>query len=50
MINLVLVGVCRRDYFAERMASNSSAEIEKFNGKNFEIWKLKMGDLLVDKE
>ena len=24
-------------------------EIEKFNGKNFELWKLKMEDLLVDK-
>lgn len=25
-------------------------EIEKFNGKNFDLWKLKMEDLLVDKE
>jgi hypothetical protein len=25
-------------------------EIEKFNGKKFELWKLKMEDLLVDKE
>jgi hypothetical protein len=25
-------------------------EIEKFNGQNFELWKLKMEDLLVDKE
>jgi hypothetical protein len=25
-------------------------EIEKFNGKNFELWKLKMKDLLVYKE
>jgi hypothetical protein len=32
------------------MASSSRIEIEKFNGKNFEIWKLKMEDLLVDKE
>jgi hypothetical protein len=27
------------------MASNSKMEIEKFNGKSFELWKLKMEDL-----
>jgi hypothetical protein len=32
------------------MASNSKMEIEKFNGKIFELWKLKMEDLLVDKD
>ena len=32
------------------MASNSKMEIEKFNGKRFELWKLKMEDLLVDKD
>jgi hypothetical protein len=32
------------------MASSYGIEIEKFNGKNFELWKLKMEDLLVDKE
>jgi hypothetical protein len=32
------------------MASYSRIKIEKFNGKNFELWKLKMEDLLVDKE
>jgi hypothetical protein len=32
------------------MASSSRIEIEKFNSKNFELWKLKMEDLLVDKE
>jgi hypothetical protein len=32
------------------MASSSTIKIEKFNGKNFELWKLKMEDLLVDKE
>ena len=32
------------------MASSSRIEIEKFNGKNFELWKLKMEDLIVDKE
>jgi hypothetical protein len=31
------------------MASNSKMEIEKFNGKMFELWKLKMEDLLVDR-
>jgi hypothetical protein len=25
-------------------------EIEKFNGKGFELWKLKMEDLLVDRD
>ncbi len=25
-------------------------EIEKFNGQNFELWKLMMEDLLVDKD
>eukprot|EP00253_Pinus_taeda_P006511 PITA_06511 len=32
------------------MASNGKVEIEKFNGQNFEVWKLKMEDLLVDKD
>ena len=32
------------------MVSSSRIEIEKFNGKNFELWKLNMEDLLVDKE
>jgi hypothetical protein len=32
------------------MASNSKIEIEKFNGKRFELWKLKMEDLLVDRD
>jgi hypothetical protein len=32
------------------MESSSRIEIEKFNGKNFELWKLKMEELLVDKE
>jgi hypothetical protein len=32
------------------MVSSSRIEIEKFNGKNSELWKLKMEDLLVDKE
>ena len=32
------------------MASSSRIKIEKFNGKKIELWKLKMEDLLVDKE
>ena len=32
------------------MAINSKMEIEKFNGKSFELWKFNMEDLLVDKD
>jgi len=32
------------------MASNSKMEIEKFNGKIFELWKLNMEDILVDRD
>ena len=32
------------------MASSGKIEIEKFNGQSFELWKLKMEDLLVDKD
>eukprot|EP00253_Pinus_taeda_P010847 PITA_10847 len=32
------------------MASSKKIEIEKFNGPSFELWKLKMEDLLVDKD
>jgi hypothetical protein len=31
------------------MASNLKMEIEKFNGKIFELWKIKMEDMLVDR-
>jgi hypothetical protein len=42
---------CSVDLSAERgMTSSSRIEIEKFNDKNFELWKLKMEELLVDKE
>jgi hypothetical protein len=42
---------CSGDSSVERgMANSSRIEIEKFNSKNFELWKLKMEDLLVDKE
>ena len=32
------------------MASNLKMEIKKFNGKIFELWKLKMDDILVDRD
>eukprot|EP00253_Pinus_taeda_P013414 PITA_13414 len=32
------------------MASSGKIEIGKFNGQSFELWKLKMEDLLVDKD
>ena len=32
------------------MASGEKIEIEKFNGQSFELWKLKMEDMLVDKD
>jgi hypothetical protein len=42
---------CNGDLSAKRgMVSSFRIEIEKFNGKNFELWKMKMEDLLVDKE
>jgi hypothetical protein len=31
------------------MESNSKMEIEKLNGNSFELWKLDMEDLLVEK-
>ena len=32
------------------MASNGKIEIEKLNGHSFDLWKLKMEDLLVHKD
>jgi hypothetical protein len=32
------------------MENNSKMEIEKFNGKRFELWNINMEDLLVDKD
>jgi len=32
------------------MERNGKIEIEEFIGQSFEIWKLKMEDLLVDKD
>jgi hypothetical protein len=42
---------CSGDSSVERgMTSSSRIDIEKFNGKNFDLWNLKMEDLIVDKE
>jgi hypothetical protein len=42
---------CSGDLSVERgMVSSSRIKIKKFNSKNFELWKLNMEDLLVDKE
>jgi hypothetical protein len=42
---------CSGDSSVERgMSSSSRIDIEKFNGKNLELWKLNMEDLLVEKE
>jgi len=32
------------------MARNGKIEIDKFNGMSFELWKLKMEYILVDKD
>ena len=32
------------------MESNSKMELKKFNGKRFELWKLNMEDMLVDRD
>ena len=32
------------------MVSGEKIEIKKFNGQSFELWKLKMEDLLVNKD
>ena len=32
------------------MSNTSRIEIEKFDGHNFQLWKLKMKNLLVDRE
>ena len=32
------------------MTSSGKIKIEEFNGQSFELWKLKMEDLLVDKD
>ena len=32
------------------MESSGKIDIEKFNGQCFELWKLKMEDVLVDKD
>jgi hypothetical protein len=42
---------CSGDSSVERVIlSSSRIDIEKFNGKKIELWKLNIEDLLVDKE
>jgi len=50
VINLVSVGALHDDSFVEIMANSYRVEIENPNGQNFELWKLKMEDLMVDNE
>jgi len=38
-----------RFWWWKRMASSGKIEIKKFNGESFELWKLEMEDILVDK-
>ena len=51
MVDPVQWEICEIDSGGEKkMASSGKIEIEKFNGQSFELWKLKMEDLLVDKD
>jgi len=51
VISLVTVGDLRYWFFKwKEMVSSSKMEIEKFNGKIVELWKLKMEYLLVDRD
>ena len=44
------IGYPRRRLSSDIMLNTSGIEIEKLNGYNFELWKLKIEDLLVDQE
>jgi hypothetical protein len=51
VISLVIVGDIHYWFFMRKeMVRSSKIKINKFNGKNFELWKLKMQDLLVYKD
>jgi hypothetical protein len=39
-----------RLFTLKEMANSSIIEIEKFNGKQFELWKLKIEDILAEKD
>ena len=39
-----------KEISCDKMSITSRIEIGKFNGQNFELWNLKMEDLLVDRE
>ena len=50
MVDPVQWEICEINCGGEKnMASSGKIEIEKLNGQSFELWKLKMEDLLVDK-
>jgi hypothetical protein len=38
------------EYCVKKMTSSSIIEIEKFNGQSFDLWKIKLEDLIVDRE
>jgi hypothetical protein len=51
MISLVTMGDMWYCFFRlKEMVSSSKMEIDKFNGKNFQLWKLKMEYLLVERD
>jgi hypothetical protein len=49
--NLGLSGILHRlKSCCKEMESISRLEMEKFNGTNFDLWKIKMEDLLIDQD
>ena len=42
--------ICEGDSNENKMSNTSKIKIKNFNGQNFEFWKVKMEDLLVDQE
>jgi hypothetical protein len=49
--NIYLSGIFhRRKYYCKEMESMSRLKMEKFNGTSFVLWKLKMEDIIVDKD
>jgi hypothetical protein len=38
------------EYCVKKMTSSSIIEIEKFNGQNFDLWKIKLEYIIVDRE
>jgi hypothetical protein len=42
--------ICGIVFQVKRNGKQFEDGVEKFNGKSFELWKLKMEDILVDRE